>query len=101
MRYLTLAADYGEVAIRDEQRGAVTAAELQLPDDLTADIVAWNDRYQLVIPADVEERGVEPMASLIRELDDVGRQLAERISDAVEGGAKVKYYSEGLLRKAP
>jgi hypothetical protein len=101
MRYLTLAADYGEVAIRDEQRGAVTAAELQLPDDLTADIVAWNDRYRLIIPADVEERGVEPMASLIRELDDVGRQLAERISDAVEGEAKVKYYSEGLLREAP
>ncbi len=99
MRYLTLAADYGDVAIRDEQAGGVKLADLLLPDDLVAELVAWNDRYQSVIPTDIEERNVDPVASLIRELDRAGLGLAKRISDAIEGEATVRYYSEGLLRE--
>lgn len=101
MKYLTLAADYGDLTIRDEQLGALTPGELRLPDNLSAELVAWNERYQQVIVADLDRRRAEPTASLIRELDRVGRHLAERISEAVEGGAKVRYYSEGLLRELP
>jgi hypothetical protein len=99
MRYLTLAADYGEVAIRDEQHGRIALADLRLPEALITEIVAWNDRYQRVIPADLGERKAEPMASLISELDDAGRQLTERIAEAVGGGVRIKYFSEGLLRE--
>jgi hypothetical protein len=99
MRYLTLAADYGEVAIRDERSGSLALAELSLPEDLASAIVAWNDRYQTVIPAGEHERGVDPMASLIGELDAEGVRLAKQIGDALPDEVKVRYYSEGLLRE--
>ncbi len=98
MRYLVLAADYGKVSLRDEGTGTTTVRELGLPSGLLADLEAWNGRYQPVIPADVEERRAGPMASLIEELDRAGAALAERIADAVGDGAKVRYFSEGLLR---
>ncbi|MDX6649961.1 MAG: hypothetical protein QOJ97_1912 [Solirubrobacteraceae bacterium] len=99
MRYLKLAADYGEVSLRDEQTGPQKPTDLGLPPDLIADITRWNECYQPVIPADVEQRRVDPMASLIGELDQAGVELAERIADALEDEAKVSYYSEGLLRE--
>jgi len=99
MRYLTLAADYGEVSIRDPLAGALTPNELGLPDELVADLAAWNGRYQPVVSADEMQRGVEPMASLIPDLDAEGLRLARRIADALEGEAKVRYYSEGLLKE--
>lgn len=99
MRYLTLAADYSAVAIRDEQLGPVALADLGLPKDLVAEIVAWNDRYRQIIPAGLAERRNEPMASLIRELDDTGLRLAERMAEVIGESAKVRYYSEGLLRE--
>lgn len=99
MRYLTLAADYREVSIRDETAGALGLDELGLPEDLVADLAAWNDRYQPVIPAGVDQRRVDPMASLIAELDRAGIRLAERLSDSIGDDAKVRYYSEGLLRE--
>lgn len=99
MRYLRLAADYGEVSLRDEQTGAQRPSELGLPSDLVADITAWNERYQQVIPADVDERRAEPMATVIHELDRDGIELAARIADALADDAKVSYYSEGLLRE--
>jgi hypothetical protein len=101
MRYLTLSADYQEVSIRDEGSGAVDIVALRLPDELVAELAAWNDRYQRVVLTEAEKRSVEPLASLIRELDHSGLALAERLASVVEGGAKVKYYSEGLLRPLP
>ncbi|MEZ5079639.1 MAG: hypothetical protein R2878_03060 [Thermoleophilia bacterium] len=96
---MTLAADCGAVSLRDEQTGAQTPTELGLPRALVAELTAWNERYQPVIPADTDQRRAEPMASLIAELDHAGIGLAEQIADALEGGAKVRYYSEGLLRE--
>ena|SRR5437773_7865081 len=98
MRYLIFAADYGEVSLRDEETGPTTGSELGLPRGLVADLTAWNERYQPVIPADINERRADPMASLIDELDRTGVELAERIADAIDDEAKVRYYSEGLLR---
>lgn len=99
MRYLTLAADYSDVSIQDELNGAQKPTDLGLSSDLVADITTWNERYQSVIPAGVDQRGVDPMAALIVELDQAGVELAGRIAGSIEGGAKVRYYSEGLLRE--
>ena len=99
MRYLTLAADYREIAIRDELAGAQKPTELGLSVELVADLAAWNERYQAVVPADQHQRGIEPMASLISELDAEGLRLAQQIADALDDEAKVRYYSEGLLRE--
>jgi hypothetical protein len=97
MRYLTLSADYGHVALRNEIQGATSPADLRLPDQLVTDLMLWNGRYQPVIPADTNQRSSEPMASLITELDKLGLALAGRIAHAIGDGTKVKYYSEGLL----
>jgi hypothetical protein len=101
MRYLTLTADYQQLSIRDKHSGAVDVATLGLPDELVTELVAWNDGYQQVVLSEAEKRSVEPLASLIRELDRSGLALAERVAAAVDGGAKVTYYSEGLLRPLP
>ena len=98
MRYLTLSADCGEASLQDEATGPTTGSELGLPSDLVADLTAWNARYQSVIPADIDERRAGPMASLIDELDRTGIELAKRIADSIDDEAKVRYYSEGLLR---
>jgi hypothetical protein len=98
LRYLTLSADYQRVAMRDASSGEVDLATLGLPDDLLAELVAWNERYQPIVPADVRDRNAEPLASLIGELDETGRDLAARVEAAIADPAKVAYYSEGLLR---
>lgn len=100
MRYLTLAADYREPSLVDERDGPMRVDDLGVPG-LGDAIVAWNERYQLVMPAGIEERRANPMASLINQLDRAGCSLAERVAAALGDGAKVKYYSEGLLRHLP
>jgi hypothetical protein len=96
--YLTLSADYREFSLRDERAAAVDARELGIPRDLIVDLREWNGAYQRVIPAGSSERGGEPMASQISELDRTGLALAERVAAVLDGDVKVKYYSEGLLR---
>lgn len=101
MRYLTFAADYGAVSLRDEQLGQLDLADLDLPQDLVDDIVAWNGRYQQIVPMDMKERSAMPASGLIDELDQRGVALAERLADAIGDGSKVRYYSEGRLRNLP
>ena len=101
MRYLTLSADYGDLSLRDEAVGAVDLVSLGLAGDLLGDLQAWNSRYQPIIPMDMEERQFDGAAGLIDELDELGLALAGRLADALGGGAKVKYYSEGRLRYLP
>lgn len=101
MRYLTLAADYRHLSLRDEQAGAVDLEELPIPRDLVDDLVGWNDRYQRVIPMEMDQRRAAPAAAQIEELDRLGLALAARLADALPDEAKVKYYSEGLLRHLP
>jgi hypothetical protein len=96
---LTLSADYQRVGMRDANSGEVDLATLGLPNEVLAELVAWNDRYQPIVAADVGDRSAEPLASLIGELDEAGRDLAARIGAAIDGPAKVSYYSEGMLRR--
>ncbi|GAB3769473.1 hypothetical protein [Microlunatus parietis] len=96
MKYLTLAADYLEPSIRDDGSGEqISPGESGIPADLAQEIRSWNDRYQQVIPASTQQR--ETMKTEISELDQLGLDLAGRIAAAL-GDAKVRYYSEGLLR---
>src|SRR5262245_51913619 len=101
MMYLTLSADYLEFSLRDESAGQVSPGKLGLPDELVAELDRWNTRYQPVIPMGTAERQEEGVSSLIRELDQVGQELANRIAGAVLGKPKVRYYSEGWLKYLP
>ena len=99
MRYLTLSADYQEFSLRSaDSPEPIEPGELGLPYGLVAELGAWNRRYQHVVQADAKQRKAEPMASVIRDLDRAGLELANRLAAAAAGGAKVQYFSEGLLR---
>lgn len=62
---------------------------------LAAEVLDWNERYQVVVPMDMSARA--SAADLIDELDRQGIDLAARIEDDLNP-AKVRYYSEGLMR---
>lgn len=94
-RYLTLSADYLEPSVHDDQSGTSSLTDLHLPEELDARIRRWNEAYQRVIPATAARRA--ELASEIAELDEVGLGLARELS-SVLGGAKIRYFSEGLLR---
>lgn len=98
MRYLTIAADYTQSGLRDDFEGPIQPEDLQLSAELCKRLKKWNDAYRCVIPLDDSERQASEMQTLINSLDAEGQQLAAEVSAFVEGGAKVQYYSEGLLR---
>jgi hypothetical protein len=100
MRYLTLAADYTQSALRDDFAGTVVPEEAGLTESLGDRIRDWNDRYRAVIPLDEAERGSSPTAELIEALDEEGLQLVRSI-EAELYDAKVQYFSEGHLRYVP
>lgn len=98
MRYFVLAADHLESSLRDEQTGPVTIDELALTTTLVGELSYWNERYQTIIPREVAERSSPSASALIDSLDSEGLKLADRIDAELEGEAKVRYYSEGLLK---
>lgn len=98
MRYLTLAADYTQGSLRDDFVGPVEPEELGLPMTLCEELRTWNEEYRSIIPLSEETRQRIENTALIKRLDDEGRALAQRVTDALEPEAKVRYYSEGHLR---
>ena len=96
MRYLTMSADYLEPSLGDERLGSLDVHQAGLSKDLTARILAWNRDYQTVIPLDHDGRKI--VADLIEHLDAQGMQLARDVEREM-APAKVRYYSEGLLRE--
>lgn len=100
MRYLILSADYTQSALRDEHVGHVVPEEVGLPWALGDQIRDWNERYRRVIPLGPEERAESETAALIVSLDEEGLALAAEIADVL-ADAKVRYFSEGLLRYVP
>lgn len=100
MRYLVLAAEYTQSALRDENVGHVVPEEVGLSWELGGRIRDWNERYRRVIPLDPEKRTESETAELIATLDAEGLALTAEIADAL-GDAKVRYYSEGHLRYVP
>jgi hypothetical protein len=97
MRYLTLAADYMQSALRDQHTGTVTPEEAGLPENLSDLICDWNARYQPVISLDMENRREVATSAMIDSLDREGLMLAEKIANSGVG-LKIRYYSEGRLR---
>lgn len=98
MRYLTIAADYTDSALRDDFQGPIDPETLGLPTQLSEELRMWNDEYRRVIPLDENERQQPEIAALIRRLDGRGQELAEDVASALLHNAKVRYYSEGHLR---
>lgn len=100
MRYLVLAAEYTQSALRDEHIGHVIPEEIGLSWELGDRIRRWNERYRRVIPLGPEERAEPKTAELIATLDEEGLALAVEVADVLDN-AKVRYYSEGHLRYVP
>lgn len=100
MRYLVLAAEYTQSALRDEHVGHVTPEEVGLSWDLGARIRDWNERYRKVIPLGPEQRQEPAVADLIEALDKEGLLLVAEIGDELND-SKVRYYSEGHLEFVP
>lgn len=95
MKYLTLSADCEEPGLRDDAVDGRCDLWDELSLALRGDIAGWNDSYQAVVQMSADQR-VEA-ADLIGELDTCGVRLAARVA-AELSPAKVRYYSEGLLR---
>ncbi len=100
MRYLTLAADYTNSAVRDDFAGSVVPEEVGLSDELGSAIRGWNDRYRSIIPMSADARSTTAARSTISELDQEGIRLALRMLEELPG-SKVRYYSEGELGYLP
>ena len=96
MRYLTVAAEYIGSCIKDDSQGQIDCHELLLDEDLCKELEEWNADYKVIIPLDMDER--EQRYDEIKILDERGIRLAKKLTEAIKGGAKVKYYSEGKLK---
>lgn len=99
MKYLRFSADYISPSVIDQKEGSTNSIALGLSDALEQRIADWNDRYQEIIPLGIQERSQESVASSISALDSEGIELARDIASEIEGGAKVEYYSEGLMKR--
>ena len=95
MRYLTIASDYTGSCIMDDFQGQVDCLELQLDEEFCKELDEWNANYKVIILLDMEER--DQRCDEIKMLDERGMYLAKKLANAIQGGAKVKYYSEGKL----
>ena len=96
MRYLTVAPNYTGPCIYDDFDGVLYYGGLELDEELCHELSAWNIEYREIIPLSSEER--IQRQDVIDELDRRGILLARRLADAIPGGAKVSYYSEGKMR---
>ncbi|SDT06996.1 hypothetical protein SAMN04489812_4025 [Microlunatus soli] len=95
MRYLTLAADYMDPVLTEVDGGAVSLGEAGLSRDLIDDIISWNADYQEIVRVVPGER--RDRLSDIMRLDERGLELARRVASEASP-ARVRYYSEGLLK---
>ncbi|HFD32745.1 MAG TPA: hypothetical protein ENJ28_08595 [Gammaproteobacteria bacterium] len=99
MRYLTVIPDYTGSCIKDDYAGLIEIDELQLPKDYIDEINSWHAAYRKIIPLCDEQR--ELQVAEINRLDEQGLKLSKKLSKLVPGGAKVKYFSEGLMKYLP
>jgi len=99
VKYLTLAPDYTRSCIKDEFSEIIEIKSLSLPDDFKTQLEDWHIEYRKIIPLDEAERIKK--SQLIDKLDKVGISLTKQLSMLIEGGAKIKYFSEGHLKYLP
>lgn len=94
MKYLILTADYASF-LRDEFDEDFDYLDLNLSPDLIERLEEWHDDYLPIIQLDSGER--LRISNEIIKLDERGIGLAKEIKLQL-GEAKVKYFSEGLLK---
>lgn len=94
MKYITLTASYTQSCVQDDFNGPIELNDLKLPVKILEQLDEWNNRYKSIIPLSREERSLR-MAT-INALDKEGLELSEKLRILLD--AKVRYYSEGLLR---
>ena len=99
MRYLTIIPDYAGSCIRDDYNGQVNIEDLELPQDFLEEISFWHKSYRMIIPLSEEERAARKEE--IKDLDKQGIELSRKLTDLLPEGAKVKYFSEGLMKYLP
>lgn len=97
MKYLTLAADYTQSAVRDDFVGPVVPEEAGLSEGLGDRIRDWNSRYRAIIPLGEAARAACAARQLIDSLDAEGLALVAEITKEL-GDTKTRYFSEGELR---
>ena len=95
MRYLTIASEYTGSCIKDDNLGQIDCLELVHDRGLCKELDEWSFDYRAIIPLDIKER--DQCRDEINALDERGILLAKKLVRAVQGRAKVKYYSEGKL----
>lgn len=89
MKYLVLECDIGGgQPLREENELLAAGMPVDLPADLVAEMLAWNDQMADAIVAKTEADHA------LARLNSDGESLATRIAVAVSDGAKVRYLSE-------
>lgn len=96
MKYLTIIPNYTGSCLQDHFEGQIELEELKLPQEFIDRLSSWHDTYRKIIPLNNDDRAKR--IKEIEQLDDEGLDLARKLRILVQGGAKVKYYSEGKLK---
>ena len=99
MKYLTIIPDYTSSCIKDDFVGQIDIKKLGLPQDYLEALSAWHESYRAIIPWNDEQR--KRKKGEIRSLDEQGLVFSRQLSYLVPGGAKVRYFSEGLMQYIP
>lgn len=94
MKYLVLTAEYNSM-LHDEFDSGFDYMDLNLPEELTGKLKEWYEDYWPIIQLNSVERA--RLNAEIHKLDKRGIELAKEVKFQF-GEAKVKYYSEGLLK---
>lgn len=99
MRYLTIIPNYTGSCIKDDYTGQIDIKDLELPQDYVSKISSWHKSYRAIILLSDEQRATRK--GEIEDLDKQGLEFSRRLTYLVSGGAKVKYFSEGLMKYLP
>lgn len=93
--YITLYAGI-DAFLKDEYNSNFSYEDFGLPIPLLKEIEKWHQAYYPMINMDEIERTLYKQE--IEKLDNDGIELANKITDHLEGTVKVKYYSVGKQR---
>lgn len=94
MQYLTLKCDYYlDSCLTNEFESSLFNLEDKTNRKVITLIQNWHSEYFPIIMMTEEERKKNKV--LIQKLDKEGLEIADYISKNIQGGAKIKYFSEG------
>ena len=97
MKYLILDADYRSTGIKDLEGNFLSKSDLCISDELWNEIQIWVNSYAPIVMMDEAERTLN--LNTIQNLDKHGIELCKKLKSEISEGAKIEYFSEGLLTK--